>query len=275
VKDRFAPRYAADVTVEINGAGAVVTGAGAGIGRALARGLAGAGARVVVNDLNFEAATAVAKEVGGYPAPGDVSTVRGVHDLIDAAREYLNEIDIYCSNAGIAIGAGPDAPEEAWQQSWEVNLMAHVRASRELLPAWLERGRGCFVVTASAAGLLTMLGTATYSVTKHAAESYAEWLAATYAHRGLVVHCICPQGVRTRMLAESGEAGKVVLQDAAIEPEQVAEALLAGMAAGRFLILPHPEVHGYYQGRATDPDRWLRGMNRMQQRIEEVERGMA
>ena len=153
--------------------------------------------------------------------------------------------------------------------------MAHVRASRELLPAWLERGRGCFVVTASAAGLLTMLGTATYSVTKHAAESYAEWLAATYAHRGLVVHCICPQGVRTRMLAESGDAGKVVLQDAAIEPEQVAEALLEGMAAGKFLILPHPEVHGYYQMRATDPDRWLRGMNRMQQRIEEVERGMA
>jgi short-subunit dehydrogenase len=131
------------------------------------------------------------------------------------------------------------------------------------------------VVTASAAGLLTMLGTATYSVTKHAAESYAEWLAATYAHRGLVVHCICPQGVRTNMLAQSGEAGKVVLQAAAIEPELVAEALLEGMAAGRFLILPHPEVAGYYQGRATDPDRWLRGMNRMQQRIEEVERGMA
>jgi NAD(P)-dependent dehydrogenase (short-subunit alcohol dehydrogenase family) len=262
------------VTVEIAGAGVVVTGAGSGIGRALARGLAAAGARVVVNDLNVEAATAVAKEIGGYPAPGNVSTEPGVHDLIDAAREYLNEIDI-CSNAGIAIGAGPDAPEEAWQQSWEVNLMAHVRASRELLPAWLERGHGCFVVTASAAGLLTMLGTATYSVTKHAAESYAEWLAATYGHRGLVVHCICPQGVRTRMLAESGGAGKVVLQDAAIEPEQVAETLLAALASGTFLVLPHPEVHGYYQGRATDPDRWLRGMNRMQQRIEEVERGMA
>ena len=263
------------MAIEIAEAGAVVTGAGAGIGRALARGLAAAGARVVVNDLNFEAATAVAKEIGGYPAPGDVSTAQGVHDLIDAAREYLNEVDIYCSNAGIAIGAGPDAPEEAWQQSWEVNLMAHVRASRELLPAWLERGRGCFVVTASAAGMLTMLGTATYSVTKHATESYAEWLAATYAHRGLVVHCICPQGVRTNMLAQSGEAGKVVLQAASIEPEQVAEALLAGLAAGTFLILPHPEVRGYYALRASDTDRWLRGMNRMQQRIEEVERGMA
>ena len=152
--------------------------------------------------------------------------------------------------------------------------MAHVRASRELLPAWLERGRGRLVVTALAAGLLTMLGSATYSVTKHAAESYAEWLAATYGHRGLTVHCICPQGVKTNMLAETGRAGQVVLKDAAIEPERVAEALLEGMAAGRFLILPHPEVHGYYELRASDTDKWLRGMNRMQQRIEEVERGM-
>jgi short-subunit dehydrogenase len=120
-----------------------------------------------------------------------------------------------------------------------------------------------------------MLGSATYSVTKHAAESYAEWLAATYEHRGLVVHCICPQGVRTNMLAQSGQAGQVVLQDAAIEPEQVADALLEGMAAGRFLILPHPEVGRYYQMRAGDPDRWLHGMNRMQQRIEDVERGTA
>jgi NAD(P)-dependent dehydrogenase (short-subunit alcohol dehydrogenase family) len=258
----------------VNGAGVVVTGGGAGIGRALARGLAAAGARVVVNDLNFEAATAVAREVGGFPVPGDAASEEGVRALIATARDCLGEIDIYCSNAGIAAGTGPDAPEPDWQRSWDVNVMAHVRASRELLPAWLERGRGCFVVTASAAGLLTMLGSATYSVTKHAAEAYAEWLAATYGHRGLVVHCICPQGVKTRMLAESGEAGKVVLQDAAIEPEQVADALLEGMAAGRFLILPHPEVGGYYAMRAGDPDRWLRGMNRMQQRIEEVERGL-
>ncbi|MGD0061877.1 MAG: SDR family oxidoreductase [Streptosporangiaceae bacterium] len=258
---------------ELNGAGVVVTGAGAGIGRALARGLAAAGARVVVNDLDAEAAAAVAEQVEGYAVPGDISTSRGVHALIAAAREHLGEIDIYCSNAGIAAGTAPDTPEEIWQRSWEVNVMAHVRASRELLPPWLDRGRGCFVVTASAAGLLTMLGAAPYSVTKHGAESYAEWLAATYAHRGLTVHCICPQGVKTAMLAESGRAGQVVLQDAAIEPERVAEALLAGMAEGRFLILPHPEVADYYQLRAGQPDKWLRGMNRMQQRIEEVERG--
>jgi NAD(P)-dependent dehydrogenase (short-subunit alcohol dehydrogenase family) len=259
------------VTV-IEGSGVVVTGGGAGIGRALARRLAAGGARVVVNDLDAGAAAAVAAEIGGYAAPGDVATADGVHDLIEAARGHLGEIDIYCSNAGIATGQGPDAPEETWQRSWEINLMAHIRASRELLPGWLRRGHGCFVVTASAAGLLTMLGAAPYSVTKHAAEAYAEWLAATYAHRGLTVHCICPQGVRTSMLDASGRAGRVVLADAAIEPEQVAEALWEGMAADTFLILPHPEVRGYYGLRASDPDKWLRGMNRMQQRIEEVER---
>lgn len=253
----------------------VVTGAGTGIGRALARGLAAAGARVVVNDLDAEAATAVAGEIGGHPAPGDASTADGVRALVAEARGHLGEIDVYCSNAGIAAGLGPDTPDAVWQEAWEVNLMAHVRASRELLPAWLARGRGCFVVTASAAGLLTMLGSATYSVTKHAAESYAEWLAASYGHRGLVVHCICPQGVRTSMLARTGAAGQLVLQDAAIEPEQVADALLEGMADGRFLILPHPEVRGYYQLRASDTDKWLRGMNRMQQRIEALERGDA
>jgi NAD(P)-dependent dehydrogenase (short-subunit alcohol dehydrogenase family) len=258
----------------IDGAGAVVTGGGAGIGRALARGLAAAGARVVINDLDADAAAAVAEQTGGYAVPGDASTEQGVRDLIAAAREQLGWIDIYCSNAGIAVGTDPQTPDSVWQQAWDVNVMAHVRASRELLPDWLERGRGCFVVTASAAGLLTMLGSATYSATKHAAEAYAEWLAATYAHRGLTVHCICPQGVRTSMLAASGQAGQVVLKDAAIEPEQVAEALLAGMAAGQFLILPHPEVRGYYELRASDTDKWLRGMSRMQQRIEEVERGL-
>jgi NAD(P)-dependent dehydrogenase (short-subunit alcohol dehydrogenase family) len=259
------------VAIEIAGAGAVVTGAGAGIGRALARGLAAAGARVVVNDLVFEAATAVAQEIGGYPHPGDVGTEKGVRELVAGAREYLGEIDIYCSNAGTVGGTGPDTPEDEWQRAWEVNTLAHVRASRALLPGWLARGRGTFVVTASAAGLLTMLGAAPYSVTKHAAAAYAEWLAATYAHRGLTVHCICPQGVRTDMLAGSGRAGEVVLKDTAIEPEQVADALWDAMAEGRFLVLPHPEVLDYYQLRAANTDKWLRGMSRLQQRIEEAE----
>jgi NAD(P)-dependent dehydrogenase (short-subunit alcohol dehydrogenase family) len=193
-----------------------------------------------------------------------------VRELIAAAREHLGEIDIYCANAGIGAGTGPDTPEETWQRAWEVNTLAHVRASRELLPAWLARGSGRFVVTASAAGLLTMLGSAPYSVTKHAAVAYAEWLSATYQHRGLAVHCICPQGVRTAMLAASGPAGELLMGDSAIEPEQVADALVEGMAAGRFLILPHAEVHDYYGLRATDTDKWLRGMSRLQQRIEEL-----
>ena len=254
----------------VEGSGVVVTGGGAGIGRALARRLAAGGARVVVNDLDAAAAAAVAGEIGGYAVPGDAATEQGVRDLVAAARGHLGEIDIYCSNAGIAAGTDPDTPEETWQRAWEVNVMAHVRASRALLPRWLERGDGCFVVTASAAGLLTMLGSAPYSVTKHGAEAYAEWLAATYAHRGLTVHCICPQGVRTAMLAASGAAGDVVLKEAAIEPEQVADALWDGLADGRFLILPHPEVGSYFGMRAGDTDRWLHGMNRMQQRIEEA-----
>jgi NAD(P)-dependent dehydrogenase (short-subunit alcohol dehydrogenase family) len=251
------------------GAGAVVTGGGNGIGRALARRLAAGGLRVVVNDLDPAAAKAVASEAGGLAVPADVSTEDGVAALIGAAREYLGAIDVYCSNAGIAAPGGLDATEAGWQQSWDVNLMAHVRASRLLMPDWLERGTGRLVITASAAGLLTMLGTAPYSVTKHAAVAYAEWMAATYGHRGLVVHCICPQGVRTSMLADSGAAGDVVLRDTAIDPEAVADALWEGMADGRFLILPHPEVARYYALRATDTDKWLRGMGGLQQRIEE------
>ena len=252
----------------VSGSGVVVTGGGGGIGRAIARRLAADGARVVVNDMDPAAARAVAAEIGGLAVPGDAGTPQGIDDLIMAARGHLGEIDIYCSNAGTAAGEGPQTPDEEWQRAWDVNTMAHVRAARSLLPGWLERGSGTFVVTASAAGLLTMLGAAPYSVTKHAAVGFAEWLAATYAHRGLRVHCICPQGVRTQMLANSGRAGDVVLAEAAIEPPQVADALTAALAEGTFLVLPHPEVHDYYVKRATDTDRWLRGMSRLQQRID-------
>ncbi len=260
-------RYGSLMTI-VSGAGAVVTGGGGGIGRAMARRLAADGARVVVNDLDAAAAEAVAAEIGGLAVPGDAGSEQGVAGLIQAASGFLGEIDIYCSNAGTGGGTGEETPDDVWQRVWEVNTMAHVRAARALLPGWLARGSGTFVVTASAAGLLTMLGSAPYSVTKHAAESFAEWLSATYRHRGLTVHCVCPQGVRTQMLANSGRAGEVVLAGAAIEPEQVADALAAALADGRFLVLPHPEVHDYYVQRATDPDRWLRGMSRLQQRVE-------
>jgi NAD(P)-dependent dehydrogenase (short-subunit alcohol dehydrogenase family) len=253
----------------VSGAGVVVTGGGGGIGRAIARRFAADGARVVVNDLDQEAATAVAAEIGGLAVPGDAGTERGVDELIKAAAGFLGDIDIYCSNAGTVGGTGPETPDDLWQRAWEVNTLAHVRAARVLLPGWLARGAGTFVVTASAAGLLTMLGAAPYSVTKHAAVGFAEWLAVTYAHRGLAVHCVCPQGVRTQMLADSGRPGEIVLADAAIEPEQVADALAAAMAEGRFLVLPHPEVRDYYVLRATDTDRWLRGMSRLQRRIDD------
>jgi NAD(P)-dependent dehydrogenase (short-subunit alcohol dehydrogenase family) len=264
-------RYGSLMTI-VSGAGAVVTGGGGGIGRAMARRLAADGARVVVHDLDAAAAEAVAAEIGGLAVPGDAGTEQGVAELIAAASGFLGEIDIYCSNAGTGGGTGAETPDDVWQRVWEVNTMAHVRAARALLPGWLARGSGTFVVTASAAGLLTMLGAAPYSVTKHAAVGFAEWLAATYQHRGLAVHCVCPQGVRTQMLANSGQAGEVVLAGAAIEPEQVAEALAAALADGRFFVLPHPEVHDYYVGRATDTDRWLRGMSRLQQRIEAAEK---
>ena len=260
-------RYGSLMTI-VNGAGAVVTGGGGGIGRAMARRLAADGARVVVNDLDAAAAEAVAVEIGGLAVPGDAGTEQGVAALVQAAAGFLGEVDIYCSNAGTGGGTGTDTPDDVWQRVWEVNTMAHVRAARVLLPGWLARGSGTFVVTASAAGLLTMLGSAPYSVTKHAAVGFAEWLSAMYRHRGLTVHCVCPQGVRTQMLANSGRAGEVVLAGAAIEPEQVADALAAALADGSFLVLPHPEVHDYYVGRATDTDRWLRGMNRLQQRVE-------
>jgi NAD(P)-dependent dehydrogenase (short-subunit alcohol dehydrogenase family) len=252
----------------LDGAGVVVTGAGQGIGRAIARRLAQAGARVVVNDLDADAAAAVADEVNGLSVPGDAAADDGVRHLVATATEHLGDIDVYCANAGVAPEGGPEAPERAWAQAWDVNVMAHVRASRLLVPRWLERGSGRFVATVSAAGLLTMLGSAPYSATKHAALAYAEWLSATYGRRGIVVQCLCPQGVRTRMLEDTGAAGDVLLREGALEPEQVAEALWEGLQDDRFLVLPHPEVHGYYAARAADTDRWLAGMRRLQDHID-------
>jgi NAD(P)-dependent dehydrogenase (short-subunit alcohol dehydrogenase family) len=252
----------------VSGAGVVVTGGGSGIGAALARRFAIEGARVVVNDLDAAAAAAVATACGATAVPGDAATEGGVAALVGVAREVLGEIDLFCANAGIARAGGEQAGEADWNASWQVNVMAHVRAARLLLPAWLERGSGHLICTVSAAGLLTMLGSAPYSVTKHAALGFAEWLAATYAHRGITVQAICPQGVRTPMMAGASAAERLILTDSAITPEEVADAVMAGIADGRFLILPHPEVAGMYAGRAGDPDRWLRGMNRLQRRIE-------
>ncbi|MFF3487065.1 SDR family oxidoreductase [Streptomyces sp. NPDC002701] len=241
----------------------VVTGAGGGIGAALARRFAAAGARVVVNDLDGAKAGAVADEIGGIALPGDASAI------VAEARDALGgTVDVYCANAGVGSGGTEAAPEQVWELAWDVNVMAHVRAANQLIPAWLERGGGRFVSTVSAAGLLTMVGAAPYSVTKHGAYAFAEWLSLTYRHRGVKVHAICPQGVRTDMLAGSGSAGDLVLRPTAIEPEAVADALFTGIEEDRFLILPHPEVAGYYQARAAAPDRWLTNMNHLQQKWE-------
>ncbi|MFJ5731367.1 SDR family oxidoreductase [Streptomyces paradoxus] len=249
------------------GAGVVVTGAGGGIGAALARRFAAEGARVVVSDLDAGRAKGVADEIDGIALPGDASAI------VDDARDALGgTVDVYCANAGVAFEggtAGGPLDETAWAASWDVNVMAHVRAAHALLPGWLERGSGRFVSTVSAAGLLTMIGAAPYAVTKHGALAFAEWLSLTYRHRGVKVHAICPQGVRTDMLAATGSAGDLVLRPTAIEPEAVADALLQGIEEDRFLILPHPEVAAYHQARAGDPDRWLSGMNRIQQQWEE------
>ncbi|MET9439548.1 SDR family oxidoreductase [Streptomyces sp. NPDC006610] len=247
----------------VQDAGVVVTGAGGGIGAALARRFAAEGARVVVNDLDVGRAKAVAEEIGGIAVPGDASAI-----VADARDALGGTVDVYCANAGVASGGTEAAGEDVWARAWDVNVMAHVRAAHALLPQWLERGGGRFVSTVSAAGLLTMIGAAPYSVTKHGAYAFAEWLSLTYRHRGLKVHAICPQGVRTDMLTDAGSAGELVLVPTAIEPEDVAEALFRGMAEDRFLILPHPEVAEYYQARAAVPERWLAGMNKVQQKWE-------
>ncbi|MDH2413591.1 SDR family NAD(P)-dependent oxidoreductase [Nocardioides sp. CER19] len=253
---------------DLHGKGVVVTGAGHGIGRALARRMAAAGARVVVNDLDAAAAEAVADEIGGYAAGGDAASADGVAALVERARAELGEVDVWFGNAGIERGHGLDATEEDWAAALDVNVMAHVRAARLLVPRWIERGGGRFVVTASAAGLLTMLGSPTYSVSKHGAVAFAEWLSATYRHRGVVVQAICPQGVRTRMYEEAGALKEVLSHDAVLSPEEVAQTAWSALEDDRFLVLPHPQVGGYYTARASDTDRWLAGMNKVQQHLD-------
>ncbi|MFJ3095142.1 SDR family oxidoreductase [Streptomyces hydrogenans] len=250
-------------THEVRGAAVVVTGAGGGIGAALARRFAAEGARVVVNDLDPVRTEAVADEIGALAVSGDASAI------VDEAREALGgTVDIWCANAGLASAGDAFADEGVWAAAWDVNVMAHVRAARALLPDWLERGTGRFVSTVSAAGLLTMIGAAPYSVSKHGAHAFAEWLSLTYRHRGLKVHSICPQGVRTDMLDATGSAGDLVLVPTAIEPDAVADALLDAIAEDRFLVLPHPEVADFYRNRADDPERWIGGMNKLQRHWE-------
>jgi NAD(P)-dependent dehydrogenase (short-subunit alcohol dehydrogenase family) len=244
----------------------VVTGAGGGIGAALARRFAADGAEVIVNDLNAAAAEAVAAEIGGQAIPGDAANEADVLRLVDTAWAALGGLDLFCANAGILAPGSEAAPDAAWERAWQVNVMSHVYASRALLPRWLDtEAGGRLLLTVSAAGLLTLLGSAPYSATKHAALAFAEWLRATYAHRGLIVQALCPQGVHTDMLnTDADSASKAQLAEGALEPDEVAAVVAKALHGTGFLILPHPEAAGYYQLRATEPDRWLGGMNKIQ-----------
>lgn len=252
----------------IAGSRVVVTGGGNGIGKAIATRMAAEGATVLVNDLDAAAAQATADAIGGHAFGSDVSSAEGAAALVEAGFETLGGIDMFFANAGIDIGTGLETSDEDWATIMDVNVMAHVRTARALVPRWVEAGTGGrFVVTASAAGLLTMIGAAPYSVTKHAAVAFAEWLSISYGDRDVVVQAICPQGVNTAMLQGSGEVQEMLSRDAALEPEDVAEAVVQGLADDRFLILPHPEVAGYYAGRAADTDRWLGGMRKLNRRV--------
>lgn len=249
----------------------VVTGGANGIGKALCLRFAAEGARaVVVADLELENATSVADAINrDRPSSAiaigvDVSKEADIKRLIDETIAKYGHIDLFCSNAGIGgSGGGVELPNETWQRMWDVNLMSHVLAARHVIPHMIERGGGYLLQTASAAGLLTQIGSATYSVTKHAAVALAEWLSITYGEQGIGVSCLCPQGVRTRMLL--GEDGKreTFLNPGAIDPEDVAEAVVKGIEAEQFLILPHPEVGEYFRRKSSDYDRWLRGMRRL------------
>ena len=260
--------------MELAGRVAVVTGGASGIGRAMCRRFAAAGASVVVADVDSLGAATVAQEIGGVAVPGDMSLEADVAALVETTLLSFDRIDVFCANAGILWGVlpddpaeliGPEAPDAAWDRIWRVNVMAHVYAARAVVPPMLGRGGGHIVITASAAGLLTLLGNAPYSVTKHAAVGLAEWLAITYGDRGLRVSCLCPQLVRTEMLAGATAAtGEQSLAHVdVLEPDQVADAVVDGLREERFLILPHPEVAEYFRRKAADYDRWLAGMRRL------------
>lgn len=255
--------------MKLAGKVAVVTGGAAGIGRALCRRFASEGARaVVVADLDASAAEHVAQEIGGLAVPTDVSRESDIIHLVERATAAFGAIDLFCSNAGIAMEGGVETPDGEWQRIWSVNFMAHVYAARAVLPGMLARGQGYLLQTASAAGLLTQVGSAPYAVTKHAAVSLAEWLSVTYGGGGIRVSCLCPQGVRTNMLAGAETGAGRFLLEGALDPGQVAEAVVAGLAEERFLILPHPEVAEYVRRKADDYDRWLRGMRRLQAKLD-------
>lgn len=261
--------------MRLSGRVAVVTGGAGGIGAALARRFASEGAAaVVVSDLDGGNAARVADAIGAPAAAAsvDVTDEEQVRELVAETERRYGRIDLFCANAGVTAGAGIEAADTAWERAWSVNVLAHVYAARAVLPGMLGRGEGYLLHTCSAAGLLTAVGDAPYTVTKHAVLGLAEWLAVTYGDRGIRVSALCPQGVRTPMLTEglaTGHIGALVTaaSGAILDPDQVADAVIDGLAAERFLILPHPEVAAYARRKAEDPDGWLVAMRSMIRRV--------
>jgi NAD(P)-dependent dehydrogenase (short-subunit alcohol dehydrogenase family) len=249
----------------------VVTGGGSGIGRALCERFAADGARaLIVADLNEAAARQVADAIGSRAVARalNAGVEAEVKALVDEVTAQHGRIDLFCSNAGVIVRADEDASPQDWQRHWDVNVMAHVHAARAVLPQMLARGQGYLLNTASAAGLLSQVNSAPYSVTKHAAVAFAEWLSIAHGDQGLRVSCLCPQGVDTPMLRGSGGTGrKSFLVEGALTPEHVAACVVEGLRREEFLILPHAEVLGFFQRKANDYERWLRGMRRLRDKV--------
>jgi NAD(P)-dependent dehydrogenase (short-subunit alcohol dehydrogenase family) len=268
--------------MQIEGSVAVITGAGSGIGRALAREFAAAGASVVAGDVSSGGVRDTAEQVrsAGGKAVGvvaDAATTEGVTSLVDAAGAEFGPVDVFVANAGIIGAPGLGDDEADWDRILDVNLRAHVRAAKVVVPEWLERGHGHFVSVASAAGLLTQVGAAGYSVTKHAAVGFAEWLSITYGDKGIGVSCVCPMGVDTPLLTGITESPDPAARMSAaavrnagevVGPERVAELTVEAVRAGTFLVLPHPAVLDMYRQKGADYDRWLSGMRRYQASLE-------
>jgi NAD(P)-dependent dehydrogenase (short-subunit alcohol dehydrogenase family) len=248
----------------------VVTGGAQGIGKAMCERFAREGAKVMVADLNLVAAQAVAQAAGGLAMMCDVSDEKQIQALVVQTEKALGPIDLFCSNAGIAVGdGGPNATSAdntVWQRCWEIHVMAHVYAARAVLPAMIERGSGYFLQTVSAAGLLNQIGDAAYSTTKHAALGSAESLAITHGDEGIKVSALCPQYVATQMIGHS-EDNDLSQQPGIITAEQAVERVMQGLAEEKFLILTHDDVQTYRQRKAVDYDRWLSGMRRLRKNL--------
>ncbi|MBI3680221.1 MAG: SDR family oxidoreductase [Acidobacteria bacterium] len=245
--------------MKLAGKSVVVTGGGHGIGRALCLRFRQEGARVQVADIDEDAAARTAGQCGGIARRCDVSREDDIRALVSQA----DPIDLFCSNAGIFLEGGPEAPDADWDRIMSVNFKAHLYAARAVLPQMLERGEGYLLQVVSAAGLLTQIGSALYAVTKHAALALAEWIAVEHGDAGIKVSCVCPQGVRTRMLLGEDGGKESFLKAGSVSPEEVAEAVIRGLEQEQFLILPHPEVAEYFRRKADDYDRWLSGMRRL------------